>query len=270
VAEIMDDLNAATEAESSDEPDWHATEYEIHRQAGLAETAAEYRKRERPAADPLGIAGLPSTREGLDGLLADLCRRLIAAQGRTIKGRRLAEDLGVEDTRALRLVAAYGHVHHRIRQIVGIAGTGYCWGDGPEALEGVYAIASGQARGMGRAHFFLAAIYGKRQAHVELAQLCLNLVEPDADQRRDELGAMMAAEGVGTEELLNGMLELLRGRADGRKILRRLGDRHRDILLPADAVETIRQHLAAVSSALGLAHVNHLDNPPPEPVHIPK
>jgi len=236
--------------------DWHATEYEIHRQADLAEHAKEYRKRPRPAADPIGMAGLPETRDGLDRRLADLCKRLMAGTGGFIKGRRLAEDLALEDTRALRLLAAYGHVHHRIRQIVGIAGTGYCWGDSPFVPADVYWTASGQARAMGRAHFFLAAIYGHRPAHVELAQLCLNLVEPEPDQRRDELAAMLAADGVGTEELLDGMLSLLRAKPDGREILARIGSRHREVLLPAETIEEIQKHLAAVQAVLGQVTVN--------------
>jgi len=269
---MIDTPQPAEPTPAEPEPDlaeWRHIEYQIHRVADLAEHAREYRKRNRPAADPLGVAGLPDERDQLDALLADLCRRLIAALGGMVKGHRLALDLELEDTRALRLLCAYGHVHHRIRQIVGIAGVGYCWGDGPRAPADIYCVATGQARAMGRCHFYLSAIYSHRPAAVEVAQLCLDLVRQGPDQRRDELAAILAADGVGTEQLLDGMLGLVRGTPDGVGVLRRLGRRHSDVLMPMEAVRELQVHLTAAQHALAAAanfapHSEMTDPPHPD------
>ncbi len=97
----------------------------------------------RKAADPIGVSGLPETRNELNGLLLELCNRLAAAGGQKVSGKRLVLDLGLRDERTLRLLMAYGHVHHRIRQLVGIEGSGYVWGD---LAEGAYEQSAAIAR----------------------------------------------------------------------------------------------------------------------------
>src|ERR1035437_2575733 len=68
---------------------------------------------DRTPADPMGMRGLPNLRSELNALLIQLCRRVIAAGPRGITGSRLATELCLHGTRPIRLLAAYGHVHHR-------------------------------------------------------------------------------------------------------------------------------------------------------------
>jgi hypothetical protein len=206
----------------------------------LPGTGAGYGKDPRVAADPIGRAGLPSTREGLNALLLDLCRRLISAGGSGLGGRRLALEMNLRGTRALRLLVAYGHVHHRLRQIVGVPGLGYKWGDfWPQ----IYKTMAAQARQMGRCFFFNSALYSHRPPAIEAAQLVLDFVGQAGDQSkpaRDELSVMMAAENVGIEDVLSAVMELLADSHAGRAALVRVGRKHAQVLLPTDAVRSIR------------------------------
>ncbi len=101
----------------------------------LPVTAAPYKNPRDPlkrVADPIGLAGLPDTRYGLECKLLELCNRLASAGGQILSAKRLVTEMELTDDRTLRLLAAYGHVQHRIRQLVGIEGVGYCWGDSNE------------------------------------------------------------------------------------------------------------------------------------------
>jgi hypothetical protein len=228
----------------------------------LPATAEPYVRRRRPRAqaDPLGLAGMPDTRADLDELLLDLCRRLRAAGPRGLRGRRLVEDLGLPDTRALRHLIAYGHVHHRIRQIVGVPGTGYVWGD---AAPEIYRSQADAAHQMGRCHLFLSMLYRREPAATQMAQLVLDFVRHgDGDEearasgesprpRGDELSAMMASEGVQVGDVIDALITQLSSTDDGRQVLQRVGDRHADVLIPADRLQAARTALAELQSVLG-------------------
>ena len=214
----------------------------------LPHNLAGYADRERAGGDPIGVGGLPATRRELNILLRDLCCRLISAAGSLVGGLRLARDLHLRDTRSLRLLVAYGHVHHRLRAIVGIPGSGYCWGDLADDPRRVYDTVAAQARRMGQCWLWLATLYGRAPAQVELAQLVLGYDQPG--QRPSELAALLAADGVGQEEIIDAMIRVVAAQPSGRDVLRRLGDRHRDVLFTSQSLATIRDHLTSALAAL--------------------
>jgi len=224
----------------------------------LPESADDYEAgRERAAADPIGTGGLPRVRADLNSLLTELCRRLLTAAGQPIGGRQLVEELLLVDTRSLRLLVAYGHVHHRLRQVVGVPGTGYFWGDFRPDL---YDVMRDHARRLGRCWFFNAALFGKRHAAVEAAQLVLDFVGDAPAMPRpenDELELMMKAEGVGIESVLSAIVELLAANEQGRAALVRIGRRHAAVLVPRD----VRDSLLATAASM-LDQVRALDRPP--------
>jgi len=65
----------------------------------LATLASDYGSRKgwrRPSADPLGVGGLPDHRGDLNAMLMELCRRLVTAGGRIVRGvavDRLIDDM---------------------------------------------------------------------------------------------------------------------------------------------------------------------------------
>ena len=228
-----------------------AVRYYLRATPHLADHAEEYRRdRRHPPADPLGVRGLPETRRKLNQFLLHLCDRLIGAGGRFRKGARLVANLHLDDARALRLLVAYGHVHHHLAQIVGMAGHGYCWG--PLAPKGLYATVAGQARRMGRCHLFLAALYGRGGPAAELIQLMFPFAAEAGPGTAggDHLHALLATHGVGPEQLADAMIQGLRDAPGGPEILGRLARRHRDVFLPVDVVAHIRTNLKAALGAL--------------------
>lgn len=212
----------------------------------LPATAAGYGRRRREPADPVELRGLPRTRGELNRLLGSLCERLIATLGGVVRGKQLVADLELTGTRALRLLIAYGHVHHRLRQIVGVPGDGYVWGDCRPAI---YAEMTRHARRMGRCWLFNATLYGRKPALVEAAQLVFDWVGgvpgEGREPRRDELAALMATDGVGVEELLGALVSRLSKTDEGRQVLGRIGERHASVLLPADAFDRLRTQVRA-------------------------
>jgi hypothetical protein len=229
--------------------------------------ARGYDRRERTGADPLGLRGLPEHRADLDKLLAELCERLISLEGRKMTGRRLVEELRLRNTRALRLLVAYGHVHHRLRAIVGSPGEGYRWG---EHCRGVYGIMAGHARRMGRAWFFISTLYGKGKPAVEAAQLLLDFVgEGAAPRRNDELSALMAAEGVRAEDVVDALVESLAQTDRGREALSRVGRRHAGVLLPAETVNRLQLLISEVQSILSPCRNMFPGTPVPPPPTAP-
>jgi len=219
----------------------------------LPDRATEYgRDRRRRRADPIGLYDLPTTRRELNILLRHLCEILIAAGGRHVLGGRLVARLNIADTRTLRLLVAYGHVHHYLRAIVGTPGSGYCWGD--LAGDGAYTTAALAARRMGECHFFLATLFGKAEPAAEVVQLMFAFAHNRAPSPDDgPLHALLAARNIGPEQLADAMIAYLRDAPGGGEILRRLGHRHQDVLLPAEAIRTIRENLSAAMNALPVA-----------------
>lgn len=210
----------------------------------LPETSHPYRigRMRRPGADPIGLTGLPDRRCDLDNLLRRLCCELLAAGGHWRRGRRLVATLGLRGTRTLRQLAAYGHVHHRIRAILGVPGHGYCWG----AIAGraAYRRASCHAARMGRDWFFLATLYGRAAPAVQVAQLMFGFAAgPGGGQQPDELASLLASHQVGPEQLADAMIQVLREAPGGAAILRRLGRRHADLLLSERRAAILRGHL---------------------------
>jgi hypothetical protein len=212
----------------------------------LAQCADDYEDGERPAADPIGCRGLPATRGGIDRLLISLCERLIALGGGMIKGKQLATELRLPCTRSLRQLVAYGHVHHRLREIVGMPGEGYVWGP---MRPGIYEVIAGNARKMGRCFFFNSTLYKKGRTAIEAAQLLLDFVgdaQPSQDRHGDELAAMVRAEGVTVEDVLSAVFEAITKSEAGKATLARLGNKHRRYLLSeADLADTEAQLASA-------------------------
>lgn len=228
----------------------------------LPDTVAEYKRgpqrRRREPADPIGLEGLPETRHDLNNLLLEFCSRLMSMGGDFIKGRRLVIELELRHTRALRLLAAYGRVQHRIRQIVALPGLGYVWGDD---RAGIYNQAAGCARRMALCHLFLGSLYRKRPAQIELAQMVLEFTgQTPLPRERDELEAWMGAEQVKPGQVLDAMIESFAGTEAGRLALRQAARKHADLLIPAELADAIEGKLADV-----LADFRQARRPPREP-----
>jgi len=217
----------------------------------LATTAAEYRARKgpvRPGADPLGVAGLPEARGDLNCLLLDLCHRLVVAGGAFILGRRLVQELRVENERALRLLVAYGRVHHHIRPIVGIYGQGYCWADLADKPTAVYALARGQAVATARCHLFLSTLFGRDDGAMGLVQMVFPFA---ANDPADDLAALLTAKGIGHEQVLEAMIAHCRAAGEeGVQAIRRVAARNQDVLIPADRLADIRKRLGEITREL--------------------
>jgi hypothetical protein len=204
---------------------------------------AAYTNQRRVPGDPLGKHGLPSDRVGLDEMLVDLCRRLISAGHLGVRGRQLAEEMHLQNTRSLRLLVAYGHVHHRLRQIVGVNGKGYVWGPFQPT---VYLTMALHAKKMGRDFFFNSTLYGKSAPQVQAAQLLLDFVGTDQPGPPDELSVLMSSHNVTIEQVINSLVDLVKDTDKGRQVLRRVGDRHASVLLPAEKVAALRQRVEAL------------------------
>lgn len=188
-------------------------------QAALALSAEEYaaRDRRRPAADPIGLRGLPETREGLDRLLTELCARLKGAGNAGLRGRQLAEELGLaSDTRAVRELVAYARVHKHVHQIVGVPGDRYYWGD---AVEGLYERMIRHAERCGRDWFYLAALFRRQGLGDALAQQVFDFLRPDAG---DELAALVARDGADEGKVLEALIDRLASTPAGKARLGRL------------------------------------------------
>lgn len=213
-----------------------------------------YQRMRRRAADPIGMAGLPNTRAALDDLVVELCQRLWSAGTDYIPGHVLAQELRLTGgTRSLRELCAYSHVHHRIRAIVGVPGSGYVWGPNDDRA---YTIMQGQARQMGRCYFFLCALYGHGTPAVEAAQMLLDFVDVDGGDRRenpDDLATLMQAEGVHVDQVLSAIIDRLSETDDGRRVLHVIGQKHQSVLVSAAALgqaeQAMQQALAMIQSA---------------------
>ena len=185
----------------------------------LASEASDYarRDRRRPAADPIGRRGLPETREALDRLLTELCARLKSAGNRGLRGRQLAEEMGLgADTRAVRELVAYARVHKRIHQIVGVPGSRYFWGD---AVPDLYVRMIRHAERCGRDWFYLAALFRRQGLGDALAQQVFDFLRPDAG---DELAALVARDGADAGDVLEALLNRLAETPAGQARLERL------------------------------------------------
>jgi len=152
----------------------------------------------------------------------------------------------------LRLLVAYAHVHHRIRAIVGVPGSGYCWGPNRDK---VYEVMAAHARRMGRCFFFSAALYGRGTPAVEAAQMVLDFVSTrqPSGQTPDELASMMQAEGVKVEHVLSAIIDHLAETPDGRKALKVVGAKHESVLVSQDVLARAEQSLASALSDLQAA-----------------
>jgi len=215
----------------------------------LASDVAAYRQglMPRPPADPLGERQLPRRRAELDLLWDCLCLRLQAAGGDPIAGKRLVADLALMDTRALRLLVAYGRVHHREHRIVGLAGSGYLWGGDDAAI---YAGAAEDARRRGRCYMYLYSLFHRQGAAVAIAQLALDAVQAGPGSA-DDLRALIAADRVSVEDVLAEMIRAVRQQPGGEDALRRVGEAHADVLLPRRVIQDLERHLG---QALSLLH----------------
>lgn len=207
---------------------------------------------QRAAGDPLGLRGLPESRGELDEKLRDLCRTLIYARGEFLTGPWIVRRIGLRDTRALRLLVAYGRVHHRIRQVIALPGAGYCWG---EYRPDLYDSCASQARRMGLCHLFIAGLLKRRPPAVEFAQLALDFVResgkrPDHTVPADELAVWMSAEDLTAADVLDAMIQAFGATDEGRAALAQAGRKHAAMLLPPETRRRIAEHLAAAQQAI--------------------
>jgi len=219
----------------------------------LADQASQYKSCKgptRPAADPIGLAGLPDTRKDLNALLMDLCRRLVTAGGPIVRGDRLVAAMSLDNSRALRLLVAYGRVHHHIRPIVGIYGQGYCWADLADNPAEVYALARGQAIETAKCHLFLSTLFSRADDAMGLVQLVFPFAKIDAPGS-DDLAALLAAKGIDREQVLEAMIAHCRAAGDeGIAAIRRVAARHQDVMIPGDRLAAIRQNLQSALNYL--------------------
>jgi hypothetical protein len=211
----------------------------------LPATAAEYHSRKgriRPGADPIGVGGLPDTRADLNDLLLDLCHRLVIAGGAFLRGDRLVGVLQLCDERSLRLLVAYGRVHHHIRAIVGIYGQGYCWADLTANPAEVYALGRGQAISTARCHLFLSTLFGRDDGAMGLIQTVFPFA---ATAPADDLAALLTAKGIGHEQVLEAMIAHCRAAGvEGLNAIRHVAARNQDVMFSADRLADIRRSLA--------------------------
>ena len=208
----------------------------------LADLAQAYRggNLKRPAADPIGMRGLPRDRAALDALLARLCDRLKSTRDAGLRGRQLVEELSLTDARALRLLVAYGRVHRGVDEIVGLHGDGYYWGPtAPVARD--HAVR--QADRMGRCWFFLRTLLARGGAAMAIAQAVFAFAQPG---NSDDLGALIAARGIQPADVLSSMISLLSASPEGRKRLAEIGREHADVLVPRDVLVSIAEDLERV------------------------
>jgi len=206
--------------------------------------------RPRPSADPMGLAGLPDTRHDLNAMLMDLCRRLVIGGGQILRGDRLVAAMGLENARALRLLVAYGRVHHHLRPIVGIYGQGYCWADLADNPAEVYSLARGQAIETAKCHLFLSTLFSRADDAMGLVQLVFPFAKIDAPGS-DDLAALLAAKGIDREQVLEAMIAHCRAAGEeGIAAIRRVAARHQDVMIPGDRLAAIRQNLQSALNYL--------------------
>ena len=219
----------------------------------LPATAAGYLKARRVAADPIGKGGLPADREDLNAALLGLCNRLAAAGGAEVSAARLVEEIGLLSDRELRLLMAYGRVHHRIRWLVGLEGGGYCWGElAPEVMRHAAAV----ARRKGVCSLFNAALYSRQPVAVEVAQLALEFrSDPDArpGESADELTAWLASEKITPGQLVEAWVDVFASTPEGLAALRNAARSRPGIFLDKEAAEALRKNVQGVLDALDSA-----------------
>ena len=204
----------------------------------------------RRAADPIGLRGLPATRAELDNLAGELCGRLRIAGSGGIRSRQLVEELGLTDTRALRLLVAYARVHHHRHEILGVPGNRYYWGPVvPKLVSHVIADCERRAR----CYFFIAALHRREGTAMAAVQLMFDWFDtnvPAGSRRADDLAALTAAEGVGVSDVLDAFLERLAASTDGQKILAEAGRKHAAVLLPAELLRRLAGKLEQARAEL--------------------
>lgn len=217
----------------------------------LPNTAASYRRgvmRRRPG-DPIGRDSIGDTREQVNAKLLRLCEMLIAAGGRMIGGDQLTRDLHLATKRSVRRLAAYGRVHHQIRQIVGLeGGDGYFWGDAnPDAVADAVAISRRKAA----CSLYNASLYGSRPAVMEVVQLVLDFGSPDKlAAKNDELGLYLATENLRVGDILDALVSKLAETPSGRDALAQVGRRHAEVLVPADTIRDLVGQLDTMRARL--------------------
>ena len=220
----------------------------------LPDNATEYidGRFQRASADPLGYAGFPKHRAGLDSMVYDLCRWLENVGLTGLGGKKIAEHFWPQnsDPRKTRLLVAYARVHCHRHEIVGIPGQGYVWGDlDPDIYK--KAIIDNEQRA--RDYFFIAALHRRQGVAMSAAQLVLDFMEhnvPAESQHNDDLAALFAAEGTSIADFLDAFMQRLAETADGRSALQRAGEKHSDLLIPANVRSQIREIVAEASAHL--------------------
>lgn len=222
-----------------------------HLPASLAEQVQSHAPRAR--ADAIGARGLPDRRYDLDELVVRYVAWLIAEPD-IVRGRDVAAELGLPGTRAVRALTAYARVHHRIADLVGLPGAGYCWAHNvPRSRD----RAARAARRNGLDDLFLAALYEGRRPGAAIGQMALRFtgsLPAEVDEDTGEAVAYATVAAADHGETLTAMLvdlvSELRQHEAGRRALAVAGEAHRDVLVPVETLEDLEGQLAGM-----LAHV---------------
>jgi len=194
----------------------------------------------RVAADPLGVRGLPWTRRELNQVLRALCARLICAEGAWWPGERLARSLRLRGTRAVRLLCAYAHVHHRMRELVGLPGQGYVWGPYcPRATE----AASRLAHRMAVDDLFLASLYDGKAPGVAVAQLALQFTGHVDLSEGGDGAAWLALERPSATAVLESVIDAFASTAPGQDALRTVASSRAHVLVSQELLGRLRHRL---------------------------
>lgn len=190
----------------------------------------------RPQADPLGMRGLPRHRAGLDVLVTQLCERLELRSPRAISGGDLARALGLEGTRALRLLCAYARIHHGRHEIVGKPGEGYSWLPSQEDQ----AAAARAARRMARCWLYLATLHGRQGVAMGAVNTLFDMMEfGGAERHSDDLSALLASDGSSIADALEAFIQRLAQTDEGRRVISDVVSRNREIVLSEAVVEEL-------------------------------
>ena len=146
----------------------------------------------RPPCDPIGLRGLPTSRDALDATVADLVSRIRSARERGVSGAHLAREMALSGPRAIRALVQYAQVYHRESRVIGMPGHGYYWGHSRPDL---YRQVIAECRRRARSAFARASLLQFAGAP-GLHQLVLDFLAPDPGpgEPADELSALLAAD----------------------------------------------------------------------------
>jgi hypothetical protein len=198
---------------------------------------------------------LPNNPEPLEpaveAAIQSLCLRMESAGGACLRGRQLAAEMGLADTRALRRLVALARVSRHRHEIVGVPGEGYYWGPAMPADRVRRVIqAAGQ---MGRAWFYIASLLRRQGTVMAMVQQAFDFMGGRGEGSHghdDELAALAASEGTSIAGFLDAFLVELGKTPAGRATLAEVGRRHQGLLLSEPIREAMLNKLDEMRASL--------------------